>query len=274
MSDAVTEERPNVEYGDVFLAHENEILHTVVGSGVHGIAIEGTDDHDEMSIFIEPMGCVIGTDEPMNVVTYRTKPEGERSGPGDVDLSMYSLRTYIKLAAKGNPTALLPLWTPPESVIHITDTGHLLRAHRDAFMSKQAVERFLGYMFAQHERMMGRGRRSGVPNRPELVEKHGWDVKYGSHALRLAYQGREICLTGKLTLPLPDHQRAMVLAVKRGEIPRDDVSQLIIDTTTVTKMALESDTPLPDKPDWERISKFSIDAHLDHWEQTASSSGD
>src|SRR5512142_1216582 len=33
-----------------------EILRTVVGSGVHGIAIAGTDDHDEMGVYVEPPG--------------------------------------------------------------------------------------------------------------------------------------------------------------------------------------------------------------------------
>ncbi|HET6563038.1 MAG TPA: hypothetical protein VFG72_14270 [Marmoricola sp.] len=47
-------EHPNVEHGDSNVALPNEILRSVVGSGVHGIAIEGTDDHDEMGIYIEP----------------------------------------------------------------------------------------------------------------------------------------------------------------------------------------------------------------------------
>ena len=46
-------------------------------------------------------------------------------------------------------------------------------------------------MHSQHERMLGQSKRN-VPNRPELIARHGWDVKYGSHALRLAYQGFEI----------------------------------------------------------------------------------
>jgi hypothetical protein len=258
-------ERPNVEYGDLNVAHENEILHTVVGSGVHGIAIPGTDDHDEMSVFIEPVGCVIGTDESMDIVTYRTKPEGERSEPGDIDLSMHSLRKYLRLAAVGNPTALLPLWCPAEDVIHMNETGEALRELRHAFMSKQSVERFLGYMYSQHGRMMGHGRRSSVPNRPELIERYGWDVKYGAHALRLAYQGHEICTTGTLSLPLPSPERAHVLAVKRGEIPRQEVSRSIVGLTEATMKMLKNGTPLPPEPDWVRISAFSIDAHLEHW---------
>lgn len=50
---------------------------------------------------------------------------------------------------------------------------------RRKFLSQLAVERFLGYMRAQRERMLGLSKRN-VPNRPELIEKYGWDVKYTS----------------------------------------------------------------------------------------------
>lgn len=48
------------EYGDRGAALAGEILRTVVGSGVHGIAIPGTDDHDEMGVYIEPPEVVLG----------------------------------------------------------------------------------------------------------------------------------------------------------------------------------------------------------------------
>jgi uncharacterized protein len=35
-------------------------------------------------------------------------------------------------------------------------------------------------MDARRERLLGRGRRSSVPNRPELVARYGYDVKYAS----------------------------------------------------------------------------------------------
>lgn len=37
----------NLEYGDPQVALPNEILRSVVGSGVHGIALEGTDSASE-----------------------------------------------------------------------------------------------------------------------------------------------------------------------------------------------------------------------------------
>lgn len=257
----------NVEYGDRQVAMDGEILRTVVGSGVHGIAVEGTDDHDEMGVYIEPARMVIGTDPAQDNYIWRTQPEGHRSGPGDTDLVMHSLRKYLRLAAQGNPTALLPLWAPQNDVLACTTLGSALRGHRDAFMSKSAVERFLGYMRSQHERMLGHSKRN-VPNRPELIEKYGWDVKYGSHALRLAYQGYEIARHGTLTLPMPDGAREHVLSVKRGEVAREDVSDDIRILTADVERLLADDSPLPDQADWQRISEFSERAHLQAWGST------
>ncbi|WP_454296642.1 nucleotidyltransferase domain-containing protein [Salana multivorans] len=254
-----------VEYGDRHVALRGEILRTVVGSGVHGIAIEGTDDHDELGVYIEPREWVLGPVRHRQDLIWRSQPEGARSGPGDTDLVMYSLAKYLRLALKGNPTVLLPLFAPEESVLRSTPFGDELRRMRSAFLSREAIERFLGYAQAQHERMLGRSRR-GVPSRPELVARHGWDVKYGSHALRLAYQGRELATIGTLTLPMPPAERDRVLAVKRGEVPRDEVSTEIEGLLREVRRLLDEDrTSLPESPDLARITRFAIDARQGFW---------
>jgi hypothetical protein len=257
---------PVLEYGDPEVAALGEILRTVVGSGVHGIAIEGTDDHDEMGVYIEPPAYVLGVRQYRDSYVARTQPGGARSGPGDTDLVMYSLRKYLRLAMKGNPTALLPLYAPKKDVLSCSPLGAELRQMRESFLSAHAVERFLGYMEAQHERMMGQGKRNRVPNRPELIEAHGWDTKYGSHALRLAYQGAEIAFDGTLTLPLPPGVRAAVLDVKTGRVAREDVSAEISFLANKVRLALQTGRlAVPPRVDVELIEEFSVYAHRKFW---------
>lgn len=257
-------ERPNVEYGDPEVALPNEILRSVVGSGVHGIAIPGTDDHDEMGVYIEPPEYVLGVEKHRADYIWRTQPEGVRSGHGDTDLVLYSLSKYLRLAIKGNPTVMLPLFAPEGSLVVVTSLGEELRGLRGALLSQEAVERFLGYMHSQHQRMLGQSKRN-VPNRPELIAKYGWDVKYGSHALRLAYQGREIARDGVLTLPLPDAERERVLSVKRGEVPRREVSAEISELEAEVRGLLVSGTPLPPVADVAAINRWAISAQRRHW---------
>lgn len=257
---------PNVEYGDRAAAIPNEVLRSVVGSGVHGIAIVGTDDHDEMGVYIAPPEHVLGIERHREDYIWRTQPEGVRSGHGDTDLILYSLRKYLRLAVKGNPTALLPLFAPEHDLITLAALGQELREMRFRFLSQRAVERFLGYMRSQHQRMLGHGRRGRVPNRPELIDRYGWDVKYGSHALRLAYQGHEIASQARLTLPLADAQRERVLSVKRGEIARADVSAEISALEGQVRKLLDTGaTPLPELADLDTISSWAIDAQRRHW---------
>jgi predicted nucleotidyltransferase len=257
----------HTEHGNRDVALGGEILRTVVGSGVHGIAIAGTDDHDEMGVYIEPPANVVGTGGPAQHYVFRTQPEGARSGPGDTDLVSYSLHKYLRLATKGNPTALLPLYAPEHAVITITPLGEELRALAPKVLSRAAVHRFLGYLAAQRERLLGRGSQGKVPSRPELVAKYGYDVKYASHALRLAYQGLEVARDARLTLPMPDAERERVLRVKRGEVPDlDTVLAEIADVQArVEDLLATGKTPLPDEPDRTAISDWAVSAHRRHW---------
>lgn len=263
----MTSAATNTEYGSREIALAGEILRTVVGSGVHGIAIEGTDDHDEMGVFIEPPAHVVGLHDPAERYVFRTQPEGARSGPGDTDLVMYSLRRYLRLAVKGNPTVLLLLYAPADSIVSLHPLGAELRALAPKLLSQQAVRRFLGYLEAQRERLLGHGRRSDVPNRPELVARFGYDVKYASHALRLAYQGLEIVRDGRLTLPMPAPERERVLQVKRGEVAevRLVLTEIAAVQARVEERLASGHTPLQSHADVAAVSEWSVSAHRRHW---------
>lgn len=251
----------HTEYGDRDIASRGEILRTVVGSGVHGIAIAGTDDHDEMAVYLEPPDTVVGLRPTKPHFVFRTQPEGARSGPGDTDLVSYSLHKYLRLATKGNPTALLPLYAPAESVITETELGAELRALAPKVLSQAAVHRFLGYLEAQRKRLLDK------PQRPELVAKYGYDVKFASHALRLAYQGLEVARDGRLTLPMPEFERERVLRVKRGDVR--DLAEVLAEITDVEtrieRLLAAGHTPLPAEADEAAISDWAISAYRRFW---------
>lgn len=258
--------RPGVAYGPLEYAEHNTILRTLVGSSVHGVAVEGTDDRDELGVYVEPPDAVLGARPMDQRAVWRTQPEGVRSGPGDIDLVMYSLRHYMDLAMKGNPTVLTPLFAPTADVLEVDELGERLRALRWKFLTLSAVRRFVGYLDSQHERMMGGGKRNRVPNRPELIKKYGWDVKYGSHALRLSIQGLEVVATGRLTLPMPPTERDIVLGVKRGEYDREMVSWWITRQRRAIVARMETNpAALPEYPDRDAMSAFMVDAHRSHW---------
>jgi hypothetical protein len=162
---------------------------------------------------------------------------------------------------------LVALYAPAEAVLVCRPLGQQLRDLAPVVLSQQAVHRFLGYMNGQRDRLLGHGRRSRVPNQPELVARYGYDVKYASHALRLAHQGLEIVRDGRLTLPMPVPQRERVLRVKRGEIA--DLAAVLTEIDQVQALVREhldsGHTPLPARPDLAAISTWAADAHREFW---------
>jgi hypothetical protein len=191
----------------------------------------------------------------------RTQPEGARSGPGDLDLVVYGLRKFCRLALAGNPTLLLMLFAP-DPIIE-TELGRELRDLAPAFVSRQAGLRFLGYLESQRERLLGvRGQRR--VNRPELIEAHGFDTKYAMHVLRLGVQGRELMQTGRLSLPVPEPERSIILGVRRGERDIAEVVELVEHAERELIEACEN-SALPEFADQSGIESWMIGAYERSW---------
>lgn len=257
----MTEAAP-VSVGDRDVALENEILRVEVGSTAHGIGT-GSDDVDLMGVYIETPQQLLGIAPAVGHYVSRTQPEGARSGPGDVDLTLYSLRKFLRLATAGNPTVLIVLYG---AAVHAsTPLGQRLRALAPAIVSRRAGYRFLGYLDGQRERLAGGGRQSRVPYRPELVDRYGYDVKYASHAVRLGLQGVELVTTGHLTLPMRDGDRALCRDVKQGRYSYSDALSIIDRTRQELVDVVEDGGVMRDNPDLHAVNAFAVSAHQEHW---------
>jgi predicted nucleotidyltransferase len=258
------------EHGDPD-AIGREILRVVVGSTAHGLALPGQDDLDLMGIYVERAGDVCGLDPSRDRLpshyTARTKPDGARSGPGDVDLTVYSLRRWLALAASGNPTTLLPLWIGEDGIKaeHQPYAG-MLRALAPDLVTLDAGRRFAGYLRAQREKLLGqRGNRT---NRPELIEVHGYDSKFAAHAIRLGVQGLQLLEEGRLTLPMPEEDRERVMQVRRGEPTLAQVVRRIerLETSLADALAEAADDHWwPEHVDRDRLGEVSARIHRQYW---------
>lgn len=253
------------------LAEKNTILRVQVGSGVHGTSVAGTDDRDEMGVCIEPREYVIGlkTFEQYEHHTAWERPGGlaNRSGPGDLDIVIYSLRKFVRLAMNGNPSILVPFFVPRQDIVSIDREGHRLRALAPTLASKQAGARFLGYLHAQRTRMMSHNGKGRDVTRPELIEKYGFDTKYAGHMVRLGVQGIEYMRTGKLTLPMPDAYRTLVLGVRTGQFPMAEVMTMVEQLENDLKREIEL-SDLPERPDSDMVNAWLVETYETYWERS------
>lgn len=247
------------------LCDQHIILETVVGSTLHGTSVsDGLEDLDLMAIVIESHKHMCGF-FPEDTWTWRTKPQGVRSEAGDVDFVAYGLRKFLTLATKGNPTILLALFSPREAVRKIDVFGEQLRELAPHIVSKQCYAPFRGYMRQQHERLLGlRGGRNVT--RPELVSAYGYDTKYAAHIVRLGLQGEEILSTGKLTLPMPEASRELVVKVRTGGFTLAQVSEQIIEAEERINAAYTC-SPLPERADVKRVQHWMLQCYLTRWNE-------
>jgi predicted nucleotidyltransferase len=237
------------------------VLRGLVGSTVHGLSNPGTDDRDEMGVCVEPAEYVIGLRRFEHCVA-RTQLEGHPSGPGDVDLTIYGLRKFCRLAAKGSPTVLLLFFVTGDDVLERAAIGERLQTLAPAFLSQRTGRAFLGYLDAQARSL--RGDRHATRTR-ELSATHGYDTKFAMHALRIGYQGLELLQTGRISLPMREPIRGRLREVRAGTPPLADVLAELNDVTQqLTSMTDAVD--LPETADHAAIDRFLIEAYQQAWQ--------
>ena len=252
----------NKHMSDRQIAEPTTILRGLVGSSVHGLVLDGTDDQDEMGVCLEPRRFVVGFGKFEQWV-YRSAAEreghvGSRSQAGDLDLTKWA-----RLALHGNPTVLLLLYLPDNAVVLRTAAGEQLQNLAPAFASRKAGRRFLGYLEAQRQRLIGeRGQRD--VNRTELVENFGHDTKYAMHMLRLGHQGVEFLESGRLTLPVREPVRSHLMDVRRG---RSSLAEVLQECTELESRLTElcESSPLRSDPDLPAVESFVMDSYASAW---------
>ena len=250
------------------IALAGTILRCQIGSGVHGTAVSGYDDRDEMGIAIEPPEYVIGLRlfEQYEHHTAWERPGGlaNRSGHGDLDETVYSARKWMRLALNGNPSILLPLFVPEAEIVAVTPLGRELRALAPAIVSRQAGHRFAGYLEAQRRSMLSHEGKGRDCTRPELVAKYGFDTKFAAHMVRLGYQGVELLTTGRITLPMPELERAVVREIRMGGVTMDDALKAAEDLE-VRLRTLIDESPLRAEPDRDAADAWLVSAYQRAW---------
>lgn len=247
---------------------KNVILLTKAGSELLGLKT-GSGDTDEMGIFIESPAELFGLN-PVDFVEYRTAADrtgkhDEPSKEGDIDLALYGLRKYVRLALGGNPNILNLLFAPKTACIIQTFAGTSLQELAPKLLSKQVGTAFLGYMKAQKLRLLGAQGQKRV-NRPDLVEKYGYDTKYAMHLIRLGLQGVELFKTGKLTLPLSDDyiETLMNIRLGRKELRWCTEYAESLEYELESKMKGTS-SKLSDKPNYAAVEEWMLNTYQNAW---------
>lgn len=229
------------------------------GSRAMGLGTEDSD-HDIMEVHLEPRQAITGF-APYSAKHTSTAGLDKRSGPDDTDTVRYGLRHWAELAARGNPTAMTPLFVP-EGLRTDTTLGRLILRHASLFVSKEAGRRYRGYSYGQYQAM--EGTRNKKTNRPELVHKYGYDTKFAYHMVRTAAQGYELMNSGWVNLPIPTDMARDLRAIRNGEPSREQVLDYWRGIDADLEQAIEK-TTLPDTAQYDKIYDLLHEVYMEGW---------
>jgi hypothetical protein len=218
------------------------LIRAVAGSKLYGTHTHTSDD-DVVGIFVPDKEEKLGLNCREHIIESK-------------DSTVYELGKYVKLVVGGNPTILQLLYTPQPMWLQWTEEWPRFQSElRDLCVSQLCRPAFLGYLEQQKRKAI-----EGRSQRPELVEKYGFDTKFMAHAVRLGQLGREILRTGKMTFPLVN--RDFVLAIRHGQYPQayclGVVDQLEAEIRTTSSI-------LPPTPDYARINRWLAEAYMNLW---------
>jgi predicted nucleotidyltransferase len=244
---------------------KNRIIHSFVGgSELHGAKLEATDDHDLMGIYLETPQDIMGLDQQPHFV-WSTAPDSRRNGPTDIDITMYGLNKWARLAVKGNPSILNYLFAPRNTCIAFPERqawDHIVWA-KDAFLARSHWKQFAGYAGAQLARMCGE--RSKKVNRPELVERYGFDTKFAMHTVRILSEGMELLKYGHISFPAKEVE--LLKEIRRGEVSQDWViEECKRRMDSMESLATgKSQLAVQDEIDREHVSKILAFVYQEYW---------
>ena len=244
-----------------FPLDESSLIHVFVGgSQLHGAKVSGYDDLDIYGCYIEPAERILGV-LPLQHFVWSSGSATEKNTADDVDVTTYSLHRWGELIRKGNPAILHYLFAA--NSLSSSDTWEkFIGTHREQLISKRAATQYLGFAASQRMRLTGERGMGRHGQRPDLIEKYGFDVKFAMHYIRLLGECRELLREHKVTLPRPEKE--LLVGIRTGKYTQERVFELGDELTRECEELVEK-SDLRETVNAQFLSKQIADAYQYHW---------
>jgi uncharacterized protein len=213
--------------------YEYVIYRVIVGSRAYGLEHDASDT-DRRGIYLPPA--------ELHWSIYGVPEQLENK---DTEECYWELQKFLVLALKANPNILECLYSP--LIEMITPLAQELLAMREIFLSKLVYQTYNGYVMSQFKKL-----EQDLRTRGEIKWKHAM------HLIRLLLSGVTVLKEGFVPVRVDEH-RDELLAIRRGELPWDEVNARRLALHKEFDTALAT-TKLPERPDYEKANAFLIRA--------------
>lgn len=158
-------------------------------------------------------------------------------GPGNLAMVMPDLIKIVKLPDSQPDRLLSYIQVGPKTKVPFTASCKLA-----ADIFKQQYDKY------------GERARAAMNNQ-------GLDLKALLHAVRVINEGIELCKTGTITFPRPE--AALLLQIRKNELPFQQISEMIDEGVATLKVEMEKSS-LPEKPNIPFIEDFVTRTYANH----------
>ena len=239
----------------------NSVIHSFVGgSGLHGAKIDGYDNLDIYGCYIEPPEYILGTLSLKHFV-WSSSTNEELNKANDVDVTMYSLQRWGELMLKGNPAILHYLFAPNDSLGSDTWSRFIMPL-RQSLLTKKSAKQYIGFANAQRQRLTGEKGMGRHGQRPDLIEKYGYDTKFAMHYVRLLSECLELLKDKTLTFPRPN--KDLLIDIRTGKYTEKQMFAIGEGLDTECQYELIN-SDLPETINSLELSKAISEAYQYHW---------
>ena len=237
----------------------------IMGSMAYGVSSENSD----MDIYgftipnkdiIFRMNFINGFDPERKFFEQYQQHHIKFSDKIEYDFCIYNITKYFRLVMENNPNMIDSIFVPERCITFITPIGQLIRDNRYLFLSKKVFHTFRGYSYQQLHKM---NIKESNPNskRYESIIKHGFDVKFGYHVVRLLEECKQILEEKDLDL---ERSREMLKSIRRGEWKKKDIENYFDRNKTYLEK-LYHDSDLQYQPQHENIRELLITCLKKHF---------
>jgi hypothetical protein len=213
--------------------YQRVIYRCVIGSQAYGLS-DTASDVDRRGIYL-----------PSADLHWSLYGVPEQLENNETQEAYWELQKFLVLALKANPNVLECLYSP--LVEKATPLAEELLAMRPIFLSRMVYQTYNGYVMSQFKKMQA-----------DLRNKGQVKLKHAMHLIRLLLSGIGVLRDGFVPVKVDAH-RDRLLAIRRGEVPWEDVENWRLNLHQEFNAAFET-TKLPERPDYERANAFLISA--------------
>jgi predicted nucleotidyltransferase len=230
------------------------IYEAIVGSRLYGINTE-TSDLDTKGCFFRPYHEIVPNVNNYFGLEHYKKDEvvnknNGLEGKDKVESVFYSIKKFIELSLKGNPTLLEIAFVPRDKIlVNTLCSQEIMEYVRKNFVTKKALKAYIGYFLDQKKNNI---------NTP----------KKACHAFRIGIQALQFSKTGIIEPVLTGRFLEQALDIRSGRIIDDDLN-FLINTLDLQLRAAEGSNLLPEEANEGDASKFLVHIHQKYYDEQA-----